>query len=128
MDAAPVEASKQRLKLHPRQPHDPIPDLRPGKDTLFQPFVNHHDPAAIPEQDLDPVTKSAIIPHTKPAYSGSSIRGTRFLAASCVPAMAAVGKGQALSWSRTGPVFSEHCHPGCAIPLIVRGWTADRHL
>ena len=39
---------KQRLELHPRQPHDPIANLRPGKTTLLQPLVNHHDPALAP--------------------------------------------------------------------------------
>lgn len=38
MDTAPVETGKQRLKLHPRQPHHPVADLRPGKGTLLQPL------------------------------------------------------------------------------------------
>ena len=47
---------KQRFKLHPRQPHDPIANLRPGKTTLFQPLVNHHDPALAP-WPLGPVAR-----------------------------------------------------------------------
>ncbi len=58
MDAAPVEASKQHIELYPRQPHAPVANLRPSKCPLFQPLVDHHDAAAVPEQDLDPVTRS----------------------------------------------------------------------
>ena len=50
MDPAPVETGKQRLKLDPRQPHDPVADLRPGKATLFQPFVPHERMQPLPSQ------------------------------------------------------------------------------
>jgi hypothetical protein len=35
MDAPPIETCKQRLKLNPRQTHDPIANLSPSKTTLF---------------------------------------------------------------------------------------------
>ena len=55
MDTAPIKTRKQRLELHPRQPHDPVANLWPGKAALLQALVDHHDPTAVPEQNLDPV-------------------------------------------------------------------------
>jgi hypothetical protein len=81
----------------------------------------------MPEQ-LHKISKSAIIPHTKNGNCGLNIHGIRFLVEYCAPAMAAAGKGQAQFWSRTGLASSEPCLPGCAIPAIVRDWTADRPL
>jgi transposase-like protein len=86
--------------------------------------LQRHGISRLPDVD----GKSAIIPHTKNGNCGLNIHGIRFLVEYCAPAMAAAGKGQAQFWSRTGLASSEPCLPGCAIPAIVRDWTADRPL
>ena len=52
---APVETGKQRLELGMIERHQPIPNGGPGKRRFLQPFIRHHQPGAVPVQELQPI-------------------------------------------------------------------------
>lgn len=51
----PIKARKQGLELGMAQRHQAILDPWPGEGVFFQPLVSHHNAAAIPVDQLQPV-------------------------------------------------------------------------
>ena len=50
----PVQPVEQSRKLHCRQPHDTVHHRRPAEAALLQLLPHQHQPARIPDEDLDP--------------------------------------------------------------------------
>jgi hypothetical protein len=55
---------EERSKLRRRQPHHSVGDRGPFEGTLFQPFPYQQQTAAVPNQKLDPIARTDVIPHT----------------------------------------------------------------
>ncbi len=51
----PVEPGKQRLERRIVHQHQPVLHGGPGERLLFQPLVGHHQPGALPIQQLQPI-------------------------------------------------------------------------
>src|SRR3954464_7623641 len=57
----PIEPFEQDGEFGCREPHDPVLDLGPAELALFQSLGDENDARAVPEDQLDPVSRLRVI-------------------------------------------------------------------
>src|SRR6056297_2935404 len=55
LHAPPIQTREQGLKLSRFQTHHPVLDGRPFEAVILQPLIRHHQPAAVPVDQLQPI-------------------------------------------------------------------------
>src|SRR6185312_6619771 len=67
----PIQPFEQGGEFGCGQPHDPVLDLGPAERALFQPLGDENHARAIPEHQLDPVSRLRVIVHLSCQIPGS---------------------------------------------------------